>query len=241
MKKKVIIGIIAIIVIGLIAGFAVIKPAREAAKNEDLIKDEVNKLNEIAEKDFESEELNTILNRTVSSGDYVEAEKAIKAYMKDFIDMSYNVVEVLDSANIDKILSEENLTTDTPELTKTKDSLANVRAKLTEYKQTASEFLTVEKMKSYIEGKNLTDPVRDFYNNELAVMKDEDKKSLEELNTIIDKSLGIIDKEELIINYLADNKGMWTFETGLPIFTTQEKADGYNNLVQDLQNYLTNN
>ena len=146
MKKKIIIGVVIVIIIGLVAGIAVIKPAMEAAKNEDLIKDEVNKLNEIAESDFESQELNTILNRTVSSGDYVEYEKAIKAYMRDFIEMSYKVVEEMEMANLDTILSEDNLTTDAPEFTKTKENLALVRTKLTEYKQTASDFLTEEKM-----------------------------------------------------------------------------------------------
>ena len=234
MKKKVIIGIIIVLIIGLVAGIAVIKPAMEAAKNEDLIKDEVNKLNEIAESDFESQELNTILNRTVSSGDYVEAEKAIKAYMRDFIDMSYKVVEEMEMANLDTILSEDNLTTDAPEFTKTKENLALVRTKLTEYKQTASDFLTEEKMKSYAEGKNLTNSVKEFYDNELATVKEEDKQGLKELNEALDQALVLIDKEEKIVDYLVQNKGMWTLENGLPVFTTQEKADGYNTLLQEL-------
>lgn len=234
MKKKVIIGIIIVLIIGLVAGIAVIKPAMEAAKNEDLIKDEVNKLNEIAESDFESQELNTILNRTVSSGDYVEAEKAIKAYMRDFIEMSYKVVEEMEMANLDTILSEDNLTTDAPEFTKTKENLALVRTKLTEYKQTASDFLTEEKMKSYAEGKNLTNSVKEFYDNELATVKEEDKQGLKELNEALDQALVLIDKEEKIVDYLVQNKGMWTLENGLPVFTTQEKADGYNTLLQEL-------
>ena len=148
--------------------------------------------------------------------------------------MSYKVVEEMEMANLDTILSEDNLTTDAPEFTKTKENLALVRTKLTENKQTAYDILTEEKMKSKKEKKNLTNSVKEFYDNELATVKEEDKQGLKELNEALDQALVLIDKEEKIVDYLVQNKGMWTLENGLPVFTTQEKADGYNTLLQEL-------
>ena len=234
MKKKVLIVLAIIIAIGIIAGVTIVVPAMNESENEKLIREEVNKLNELAEKEYNAEEVNTILNRTVSSGDYVEAEKAIKAYMKDFFDMTYNVVNQMEMANVDTILDEKNLTEDGPDFNKTKESLNNLKVKLNEYKEKSSEFLTEEKMKSYIEGKNLSDSVKDFYINELAKVEDEDKKGIEELNKAIDKAIVITEKIENVVNYVANNKGAWTVENGLPVFTTQAQADEYNQLLQGI-------
>ena len=234
MKKKILIILAIIIVIGIIVGTTIIVPAMNDAKNENLIREEVNKLNELSEKEYNAEEVNTILDRTVSSGDYVEAEKAIKAYMKDFFDMTFNVVTEMEMANVESILDEKNLTEDSPDFNKTKENLNNVKVKLNEYKEKSAEFLTEEKIKTYIEGKNLKDSVREFYINELAKVGEEDKKGINELNQAIDKAIILIGKIENVVNYLANNKGSWTIENSLPVFTTQAQADEYNRLLQDI-------
>ena len=87
MKKIVFILVIAIIIIGIVIGKNVLdskkvqnEVTQESVSHDpkDVIKYEIDMINKITSGSYNQEEINQVLNRTETTGDYAVVEKAIK-------------------------------------------------------------------------------------------------------------------------------------------------------------------
>ena len=96
---------------------------------------------------------------------------------------------------------------------------------------------TEEKIMSYIDGKIDDEYYIDFY-KEVAIGNEEELMSQEDLDTInssLDTVINILNIEEEMINLLKDNKGTWTIEDGMIMFSSDSVLTTYNDLVSELQ------
>ena len=96
---------------------------------------------------------------------------------------------------------------------------------------------TEEKIMSYIDGKIDDEYYIDFYKevaigNEAELMPQED---MDTINSSLDTVINILNIEEEMINLLKDNKGTWTIEDGMIMFTSDSVLTTYNDLVAELQ------
>ena len=96
---------------------------------------------------------------------------------------------------------------------------------------------TEEKIMSYIDGKIDDKYYIDFYKevaigNEAELMPQED---LDTINSSLDTVINILNIEEEMINLLKDNKGTWTIENGMIMFSSDSVLTTYNDLVTELQ------
>ena len=101
---------------------------------------------------------------------------------------------------------------------------------------------TEEKIMSYIDGKIDDEYYIDFY-KEVAIGNEEELMSQEDLDTInssLDTVINILNIEEEMINLLKDNKGTWTIEDGMIMFSSDSVLTTYNDLVAELQSVATN-
>ena len=244
MKKIVFILVIAIIIIGIVIGKNVLdskkvqnEVTQESVSHDpkDIIKYEIDMINKITSGSYNQEEINQVLNRTETTGDYAVVEKAIKKYMKDYIDMSSGITETMNQINLNAILSEENVNNDKPDFVNTKTKLSDAKLKLEEYKTNSTNFLTEEKIKSYLsDSETISEEARNFYNTELAKMTEEDKEVISQLDSTFTLANSIIAKEEAIIDFLITNKNAWELKNGAISFDTADKAEGYNALINEL-------
>ena len=244
MKKIVFILVIAIIIIGIVIGKNVLdskkvqnEVTQESVSHDpkDVIKYEIDMINKITSGSYNQEEINQVLNRTETTGDYAVVEKAIKKYMKDYIDMSSGITETMNQINLNAILSEENVNNDKPDFVNTKTKLSDAKLKLEEYKTNSTNFLTEEKIKSYLSNsETISEEARNFYNTELAKMTEEDKEVISQLDSTFTLANSIIAKEEAIIDFLITNKNAWELKNGAISFDTADKAEGYNALINEL-------
>lgn len=244
MKKIVFILVIAIIIIGIVIGKNVLdskkvqnEVTQESVSHDpkDIIKYEIDMINKITSGSYNQEEINQVLNRTETTGDYAVVEKAIKKYMKDYIDMSSGITETMNQINLNAILSEENVNNDKPDFVNTKTKLSDAKLKLEEYKTNSTNFLTEEKIKSYLSNsETISEEARNFYNTELAKMTEEDKEVISQLDSTFTLANSIIAKEEAIIDFLITNKNAWELKNGAISFDTADKAEGYNALINEL-------
>ena len=244
MKKIVFILVIAIIIIGIVIGKNVLdskkvqnEVTQESVSHDpkDVIKYEIDMINKITAGSYNQEEIDQVLNRTETTGDYAVVEKAIKKYMKDYIDMSSGITETMNQINLNAILSEENVNNDKPDFVNTKTKLSDAKIKLEEYKTNSTNFLTEEKIKSYLsDSETISEEARNFYNTELAKMTEEDKEVISQLDSTFTLANSIIAKEEAIIDFLITNKNAWELKNGAISFDTADKAEGYNALINEL-------
>ena len=244
MKKIVFILVIAIIIIGIVIGKNVLdskkvqnEVTQESVSHDpkDVIKYEIDMINKITSGSYNQDEIDQVLNRTETTGDYAVVEKAIKKYMKDYIDMSSGITEAMNQINLNVILSEDNVNNDKPDFVNTKTKLSDAKLKLEEYKTNSTNFLTEEKIKSYLsDSETISEEARNFYNTELAKMTEEDKEVISQLDSTFTLANSIIAKEEAIIDFLITNKNAWELKNGAISFDTTDKAEGYNALINEL-------
>ena len=61
------------------------------------------------------------------------------------------------------------------------------------------------------------------------------QEDLDTINSSLDTVINILNIEEEMINLLKDNKGTWTIEDGMIMFSSDSVLTTYNDLVTELQ------
>lgn len=231
-KKKIliIIGIIVAILVGLVA-YGVVADLHQEKK----LKKELDYLYEITNKeDYDEKEIDKILNRTVTTGDYKKVEVAYKKYTKDCFTILTDITSVLGNDRLAYVLTAENYQEDGKDFIKTKEYLKSAKETLQKSMTKYNEYFTEEKAMSYLD-KALDDYYIDFYKDEVVgnlERDEEDEKLFDSLNSIID----LINAEEEVIHFLIENKDNWQVENGSITFTTDALIDKYNMLLEAVSN-----
>lgn len=231
-KKKILItiGIIVAILVGLVA-YGVVTDLYQEKK----LKKELDYLYEITNKeDYDEKEIDKILNRTVTTGDYKKVEVAYKKYTKECFTILTDITSVLGNDRLAYVLTAENYQEDGKDFIKTKEYLKSAKETLQRSMTKYNEYFTEEKAMSYLD-KALDDYYIDFYKDEVVgnlERDEEDEKLFDSLNSIID----LINAEEEVIHFLIENKDNWQVENGSITFTTDALIDKYNMLLEAVSN-----
>ncbi len=231
-KKKIILGIAVLAIIALSAiTYGVVNDLNQ----EEKLKKEIDYLDEItSDEKYDKKEINKVLNRTVTKGEYKKVETAYKNYMTDCFDIIYEMKAVMEDERLVKVLSAENYQKDGPDFVETKNFLAKAKNILSEDLNKLQEYFTEEKAMSYLD-KNIDDYYKDYYKKEVIGEVDNinDDKTIE--NSINDL-VSLITDEEAIINFLINNKGNWEIDNNEIVFYTNSLTDQYNNLLSKITN-----
>lgn len=233
MKKKILIILTIIIVIALgTVGYFVYQ---DFMQEEKLIT-ELNEISDLANSGYPNtnmDEINEMLERIVTTGDYAVVEMAFKSYLKDNFNNTIEIAELLNDERITTILTAENYKEDGKEFTNTKEYINTTRDKLKECKEKYVEFFTEEKAMSYINNKGLDSYYTDFYKQEFFgdIENIGDSKIIEDsINEIIE----VLNTSEEIINFLVDNKNSWNIDGDNIVFTSESLSNKYNELISKL-------
>lgn len=231
-KKKIILGIAALAIIALSAiTYGVVNDLNQ----EEKLKKEIDYLDEITSNEkYDKKEINKVLNRVVTKGEYRKVETAYKNYMTDCFDIIYEMKAIMEDERLVKVLSAENYQKDGPDFVETKNFLAKAKTILSEDLNKLQEYFTEEKAMSYLD-KNIDDYYKDYYKKEVIGEVDNinDDKTIE--NSINDL-VSLITDEEAIINFLINNKGNWEIDNNEIVFYTNSLTDQYNNLLSKITN-----
>lgn len=232
MKKKIIIigTVLAAIVVGIIAFFEV-----SAMIQEGKLKVEMKEIDDLAnEKDIDFDELNKRLDQRVASGSYKEVEDAYKTYLKDALASILEIVDIVEDERLTTILSADNYKSDGPNFVKTKEYIVTTKERVEVAKAEYNEFLTEEKMMSYIDKKELGNRYVNFYKDyvigDLSDLEKEDS-----LVTSLNELIELLDISEEIVDFLKANSSSWYIEGGNIYFTSDSALSKYNDLITKLQ------
>ena len=237
MKKstKIIIAIVIIVlIIVAIIGFLVIKDLKQE-KNLEAELDEL--LSSMDTYPLKYDELETKLNRTITTGSYKEVENSVKAYIGSFISSIKSLDGLFDSDDIINAVSAENYKTDGPDFVKTKKNLSTASEELDKISEDLIAFFTEEKAMSFIKDKNLDDYYIDLY-KKYTVADNESSSEIADTKKELTDSLNdfkkLINQEQEIINFLVKNKRSWKIENDEIVFYSQTLVDKYNSLINDI-------
>lgn len=237
MKKstKIIIAIIIIVlIIVAIIGFLVIKDLKQE-KNLEAELDEL--LSSMDTYPLKYDELETKLNRTITTGSYKEVENSVKAYIGSFISSIKSLDGLFDSDDIINAVSAENYKTDGPDFVKTKKNLSTASEELDKISEDLIAFFTEEKAMSFIKDKNLDNYYIDLY-KKYTVADNESSSEIADTKKELTDSLNdfkkLINQEQEIIDFLVKNKRSWKIENDEIVFYSQTLVDKYNNLINEI-------
>ena len=237
MKKstKIIIAIVIIVlIIVAIIGFPVIKDLKQE-KNLEAELDEL--LSSMDTYPLKYDELETKLNRTITTGSYKEVENSVKAYIGNFISSIKSLDGLFNSDDIINAVSAENYKTDGPDFVKTKKNLSTASEELDKISEDLIAFFTEEKAMSFIKDKNLDDYYIDLY-KKYTVVDNESSSEIADTKKELTDSLNdfkkLINQEQEIIDFLVKNKRSWKIENDEIVFYSQTLVDKYNSLINEI-------
>ena len=228
MKKSKIILIIAIVVIlAIIAIFAYSIVSELGQENK--LNEEMNEISTIiASNDYTEEEINKRLDERVTDGDYGKVENAAKTYLKDVIKLNIELSQIVNNGELSTMLTSNNYQEDGQEFTKTKEYISSTTQRLEEMKKEYEEYMSTEKVMSYIEKENVDEYYVELYKTIMG------ESSYEEISSSIDQLIDVLNKSNNIIDFLIENKGSWEIQDDMIVFSTNEQIEEYNNLIAQL-------
>ena len=203
MKKKILIIVGSIILaFAILIGYFVVQDF----KQEYLLKEELDSISEIAYDYSKHDEIEKMLNRTVTKDDYKKVEKAYKKYITDIYNNIIDINNIINDEELTKVLTVE------------------------EYKNKYYEYLTEEKAMSYLNTKDLDSYYVDFYKNEI-VGDIETEKNDTTVKESIESIISLLNASYNVIDYLSNNKASWTIENDTILFDTEKDLNEYNELL----------
>lgn len=228
--KKVFIGIgIGIGIIIAIIAFFVYRDIQE----ENKLTEEINKIVELTEQeDIDFNEINKLLDRTITKREYEKVEEALKEYLKDGFNVVLVMHEVINAPEYESILAISNYKKDGPEFTKTKEFLNNSIDTLEKSKNDYREMLSTEKVMSYIKEKNVDSYYQDYY-KELAIGEEIEVYD-EEVEKSLDEVIKVLKQVDNVINFLINNKNSWYISGENIVLENDNLVNEYNDLISQI-------
>lgn len=225
-KRKVIVAVVAI-VIGLLAlgGYFVV----DHLQQEELLKKETDTIVKLTEKkERDTEKIEKYLDRTVTKGEYSKIEKAAKEYIRVSLDAEKTAEEIENNETIINAVSIENFQNDGPDFEKTIPVLKDVQEKITGAKEALMALGDKDKTMSYLKGvKNSY--YKDLYYKEI-IGTDNLKSELQEMEKAVDNCVELMKAQQNILEFLAENKNVWTIQNGVMEFENEDWLNRYNEL-----------
>ena len=229
-KVLIIIGIILALFIAVIAVLIV-----KDFNQEEKLRQELNEIDSMINfEDFDYDAVNERLGKTISSGDYLVVEKAAKKYLKDTIDITLTIVNMLNDEKLVNILTAENYKNDGPNFIDSKLYIKNTKEELENNKIKILNQMNNETVLSYVENKNLDSYYIDFYKSLSFSSEAEINKNKQEMEDSIDSIIDMLNVYDEIIDFLIENKNEWTIDGEYIVFSNEQLGNQYDELLLKL-------
>lgn len=229
MKKKwIILLVIGVILLLGILGFLAYNTVSKLQQKSKLTMEMNEIATIIASNEYTEESINKRLDSRVTKGDYGKVENAAKSYLKDVIQLNLELIDLIKDDRIGNMLTVENYEEDGPEFTNTKTYLDTTIQRLEEMKKDYAEYMSEEKIMSYIEKENVDEDYQELYKTVMG------ESQYEEITAYLNELIDVLNKSNDIIDFLKENAGSWIIQDDMIVFSTNELIDEYNNLVNEL-------
>ncbi len=229
-KVLIIIGIIVAIIVVALTIFIV-----KDLNQEEKLRQEINEIDSLINfNEFDYDAINERLGKTISSGDYLVVEKAVKKYLKDTIDTTLNYVNIVTDEKFSNVLTAENYKNDGPDFINTKLYIEDTKQQIENNKNVILKQFDNETVLSYIENKNLDSYYIDFYKSLAFSSEAEIANNKQEIEQNINDVIDTLNVYDEVIDFLIKNKNDWKIDGEYIIFSTDELSNQYDELLLKL-------
>lgn len=214
---------------GIAVGIVVIQDFKQEA----LLKEEIAAMDILMNQDY----INDILiekkiNTYVTTGDYLEVEKAVKTFYQDVYECYKEINEILYDQNIVNLLTIYNFKKDGPAFESSLKFIEEKKSRLKNLEEETTILFTETHIMNYIKEKKLDSYYEDYY-HDLMFGKGEYQPD-ESLKESVKDLTDVLDKIKNILNFLKENENGWKIEYDQIYFATEELENEYIRLINVL-------
>ena len=234
-KAKVVLNILILILIGIII-FLILRNFFLDKK----LKDEIIETYELIIMDeYNYKDIYEKIDNIVTKEGYAIVEDSAKDYLLDYFLEVLNLDETYEKANIENIISIENIKKDGKEFKNSKETLSSLKKSIENIEEDILNNLSKEKMIGYINGKNLADSYIKLYES-LDFMKDKNiEKRKSQIEDKVNSYLSKISKIEEVIDFLIKNNN-WKVEDEQVKYEDEQLSIEYNEMINSIYEEANN-
>ena len=234
-KAKVVLNILILILIGIII-FLILRNFFLDKK----LKNEITETYELIIMDeYNYKDIYEKIDNIVTKEGYAIVEDSAKDYLLDYFLEVLNLDETYEKANIENIISIENIKKDGKEFKNSKETLSSLKKSIENIEKEILNNLNKEKMMGYINGKNLADSYIKLYES-LDFMKDKNiEKRKSQIEDKVNSYLSKISKIEEVIDFLIKNNN-WKIEDEQVKYEDEQLSIEYNEMINSIYEEANN-
>ena len=234
-KAKVVLNILILILIGIII-FLILRNFFLDKK----LKNEITETYELIIMDeYNYKDIYEKIDNIVTKEGYAIVEDSAKDYLLDYFLEVLNLDETYEKANIENIISIENIKKDGKEFKNSKETLSSLKKSIENIEEDILNNLSKEKMIGYINGKNLADSYIKLYES-LDFMKDKNiEKRKSQIEDKVNSYLSKISKIEEVIDFLIKNNN-WKVENEQVKYEDEQLSIEYNEMINSIYEEANN-
>ncbi len=159
-------------------------------------------------------------------------EEALEEYIIDLYTELDTTINLLGDKQLTNLLSPENIKNDGKEFKASKEYIKTTKESINKNKEDLNKLLEEETIMEYITKKDVSSKYEEMYKSLAIGTNGIPENDVKELNSLIDKSIKVLDISEEAIDLLSTNQDKWNLTNNQVMFTDQTLLDKYNKIIK---------
>lgn len=220
------------IVFAFAVGFFVIRGIKE----EVTLENEFSAIEDLIDNSsIDNTQIDYMLNNFVTTGDYLNVEKAIKDYLEDLLVECRRLDNIFQSQDLTNVLSLYNFDADAPYFYESQHIIENYYQELKNIKTNLINLLDTDSIISYAEAYQLQDYYLDYFKN-LIIDENMLNTNRNDIENSLDYALNTLDIYKELFELLSNNVDSWTMDEDYIYFDNDNLLEEYNRLIEIINN-----
>lgn len=220
------------IIFAFIVGFFVITGIKE----EVTLENEFSAIEDLIDNSsIDNTQIDYMLNNFVTTGDYLNVEKAIKDYLEDLLVECRRLDNIFQSQDLTNVLSLYNFDADAPYFYESQNIIENYYQELKNIKTNLINLLDTDSIISYAEAYQLQDYYLDYFKN-LIIDENMLNTNRNDIENSLDYALNTLDIYKELFELLSNNVDSWTMDEDYIYFDNDNLLEEYNRLIEIINN-----
>lgn len=220
------------IVFAFAVGFFVITGIKE----EVTLENEFSAIEDLIDNSsIDNTQIDYMLNNFVTTGDYLNVEKAIKDYLEDLLVECRRLDNIFQSQDLTNVLSLYNFDADAPYFYESQNIIENYYQELKNIKTNLINLLDTDSIISYAEAYQLQDYYLDYFKT-LIIDENMLNTNRNDIENSLDYALNTLDIYKELFELLSNNVDSWTMDEDYIYFDNDNLLEEYNRLIEIINN-----
>ena len=220
----------------IVFAFAVVFFVIRGIKEEVTLENEFSAIEDLIDNSsIDNTQIDYMLNNFVTTGDYLNVEKAIKDYLEDLLVECRRLDNIFQSQDLTNVLSLYNFDADAPYFYESQNIIENYYQELKNIKTNLINLLDTDSIISYAEAYQLQDYYLDYFKT-LIIDENMLNTNRNDIENSLDYALNTLDIYKELFELLSNNVDSWTMDEDYIYFDNDNLLEEYNRLIEIINN-----